>query len=97
MGASMTATLTVVAIMCHLNVAQRMLPANRDCTAEETRNEVVVTDNELDPKLDLFSCQSGGIISAADWKTHHPIYFKSDWRVGQIKCIAGRFTQKVSS
>ena len=93
----MSATLTVVAILCHLNVAQPTLAPTSDCTAEEARSEVVVTDNELDPTLSLFSCQGGGSQrDLADWKMHSP-YMPSAWRIARVTCIAGKHVPKVGA
>lgn len=81
---------TVVAVMCHLAVATSTLAADPDCTAEEARVEEIVTDSSMDDQVDFFSCQLGQA-PLAKWKTGHPIYHRGDWRVGRIKCVAGRY------
>jgi hypothetical protein len=85
---------TVVAVLCKLVVASPTLAADTDCTAEEVRVEEIVTDSDRDANVDFFSCQIGSQIGVADWKSHHPIYFKNPWRVSRIKCVPGHYEIK---
>lgn len=86
---------TVVAVMCHLVVAAPTIAPDRDCTAEEARVEEIVTDSDKDERVDFFACQLGQA-PLADWKQHHPIYFKPAWRIGRIKCVPGHYEPRGS-
>lgn len=86
---------TIVAVMCHLVVASRTIAADRDCTAEEARVEEIVTDTDKDASVDMSACQIGQA-PLADWKQHHPIYFKPAWRIGRVKCVPGHYEVKGS-
>lgn len=86
---------TVVAVMCHLVGSQVRLAPDGDCTDEEARIEEIVTSSDLDPEhVDLFTCHIHGQIGVADWKSHHPIYFKDAWRVARVKCVPGSYVIK---
>jgi hypothetical protein len=83
---------TVVAIMCQLAVPLATIAPDRDCTAEETRVEEIVTDTDRDPEhLDFMSCMIHGQLGVAQWKIKHPIYFKDRWRVARTKCVPGHY------
>jgi hypothetical protein len=87
---------TVVAVMCHLITAQATIAADGDCTAEEQRIEEIVTDTDRDDKINFFACMIGAQIALADWKAHHPIYFKAGWRISRIKCVPGHYEPKAA-
>lgn len=82
---------TVVAVVCHLLVVPPTIAPDADCTAEEARVEEIVTTSELDPDIDFFKCQVQGQVGVADWKSHHPIYFKPSWRIARVKCVPGHY------
>ncbi len=81
---------TIAVVMCRLVVAAPTLAPDRDCTAEEVKVVEVVTDSDRDDKVDFFACQLGQA-PIADWKRHHPIYFKDAWRIGRIMCVPGHY------
>lgn len=85
---------TVVAVMCKLLVAAPTVAPDRDCTAEETSIEEIVTDSSMDERIDFQSCMIHGQIGVADWKSKHPIYVKDSWRVARIKCAPGHYVLK---
>jgi hypothetical protein len=82
---------TVVAVLCKLAVAHATIAPDRDCTAEETRIEEIVTDSSMDDHLDFFSCQVHGQIGVADWKSKNPLYHGDQWRVARVKCAPGHY------
>lgn len=84
---------TVVAVMCKLIVAQPTIEPNGDCTAEEMKVVEVVTDSDKDPEhVDFFGCQLAlGTGAFVKWKSEHPVYFKSAWRIGRVKCLPGHY------
>ena len=86
--------ITIVAIMCHLNVNRRTIAPDTDCTSEESRVEEVITDSSMDNGVDFFSCILHAQIAVAMWKENHPIYRDSDWRVARIKCVQGHYKPK---
>jgi hypothetical protein len=81
---------TVAVVMCHLLTPTRTIAPDRDCTAEEAKVVEIVTDSDRDEHVDFFSCQLGQA-PLADWKSHHPIYFKAGWRIGRIMCVPGHY------
>jgi ribosomal protein L31 len=83
--------LTVVAVLCHLNVGHRTIAPDTDCTSEESRVEECVTDSSMDNSLDFFSCMLHAQIAVANWKENHPMYRDSDWRVARIACVQGQY------
>lgn len=85
---------TVVAVMCQMLVAQPTIAPDGDCTSEEARVEEIVTDTDLDTRVDFFSCMIDHQMGAADWKSHHPIYAKRGWRIARIKCVPGLYEIK---
>ncbi|MCA1379423.1 hypothetical protein I6F34_01135 [Bradyrhizobium sp. BRP05] len=87
---------TAVAVMCKLMVAHATLAPNSDCTSEEQMVEEIVTDTDKDPSVDFFACQIRSQVGVADWKSHHPIYFKDAWRVARIKCVPGHYEPRGS-
>ena len=86
--------ITVVAVMCHLNVDHRTIAPDTDCTSEESRVEECVTDSSMDNRVDIFSCMLHGQIAVAQWKENHPTYRNSDWRVARIRCVQGHYKPK---
>lgn len=82
---------TVAVVMCKLMVAHPTLAPDRDCTAEESRVEEIVTDSDLDEHVDFFSCQIRGQIIVADWKGKNPLYHGDRWRVARVKCAPGHY------
>lgn len=82
---------TVVAVVCNLVVAKPTIAPDTDCTNEEARVEEIVTDSNMDDKVDFISCQIHGLIAVAEWKGKHPIYSKPTWRVARIKCVPGQY------
>lgn len=81
---------TVVAVLCHLVSARATIAPDRDCTAEEARVEEIVTDSSMDDTLTFQGCMIGQP-QVAKWKTEHPIYARSGWRIARIKCAPGRY------
>ena len=86
--------LTVVAVMCHLNVAHRTIAPDTDCTSEESRVEECITDSFMDNRVNFFSCMLHAQIAIATWKENHPIYRDNHWRVARIKCVQGLYKPK---
>jgi hypothetical protein len=86
--------ITVVAVMCHLNLDHRTIAPDTDCTSEELRVEERVTDSSMDSRVDFFSCMLHAQIVIANWKENHPTYRTSDWRVARIKCVQGQYRPK---
>lgn len=86
---------TVVAVMCKLAVAQATIAPDRDCTPEEVKIEEIVTDSDKDESFSFQGCMVGQA-QVADWKAHHPVYLKDEWRVARIKCVPGHYVIKGS-
>jgi len=82
---------TVVAVMCHVMIEKPTIAPDRDCTAEESRVEEIVTDSSLDDKVDFMGCMIHAQIGIAEWKSKHPIYLRGDWRIARIKCVPGHY------
>lgn len=83
---------TVVVVLCKLVVAHATIAPDRDCTAEEMRNEEIVTDSSMDDKVTFQSCMIHGQLGVAEWMGKHPTYARPGWRVGRVKCVPGRYT-----
>lgn len=82
---------TVVAVMCHMLVARPTVFPDADCTSEEASIEEIITDSTIDEFADFFGCMVQGQIGAADWKSKHPLYHSSAWRIARIKCVPGHY------
>jgi hypothetical protein len=85
---------TVVVVLCKLAVAHQTIEPSNSCTPEEYRREQVVTDTDKDPRVDLIACQINSQVAIADWKQHHPVFFKGSWRIAKIKCVPGHYFPK---
>lgn len=82
---------TVVAVLCQLQVAHPTLAADRDCTSEEVRVEEIVTDTDMDENVTMWSCQAGGQAPLAKWKSEHPVYHSDRWRIARVMCVPGHY------
>jgi hypothetical protein len=89
--------LTLVAVMCKLLVAEPTIKQEAECTNEEVKVEVVITNTNHDPLLSSYTvCPMFAQIVMMDWKVKHPIYSDKSYRLVQIICAPGLYEPRGS-